>query len=122
MVFVFTPKIFGAKIQFLRMERTSVTRRQDYLFNFWPFTTMKICPIVQKIAKVGLKYFQTPNKPLETCPRLLKFTQVAKFRQIWSRWNERTNRERASLRNEKGGEKIQQLNSFEGKFKIRLIF
>ena len=25
---------------------TSVTRRLDYFFNFWPFTTMKIFPIV----------------------------------------------------------------------------
>ena len=30
---------------------------------FWPFLTMKMCPMVQKFTKVGSKFGQMPNKP-----------------------------------------------------------
>ena len=32
-------------------------------FNIWPFPTMKICPAVLQIAKVGTKVCQILNKP-----------------------------------------------------------
>ena len=42
----------------------SVTRWPAHLFNIWPFATMKICPIAQKIGKSRFKILpNTLNKP-----------------------------------------------------------
>ena len=55
------------------------------LFIIWLLTIAQICPKFIRIAKVCLKFCQTKNKPSTVCLRFLKFAQVAKFRQIWSR-------------------------------------
>ena len=47
-------------------------------FTMWPFTTMKICPIAWKIAKVDSKYCQLLNESSKTCQRLLKYRQSSK--------------------------------------------
>ena len=52
----------------------SVTRWQDYSYNFWPFTTM-ISPPQKKVAKVGWQFCQISNKPSKNCQRLIKFRQ-----------------------------------------------
>ena len=46
------------KRQVLLCEREfgySVTRWLDYLFNIWPFSKMRICPITLKIRQSKLK-------------------------------------------------------------------
>ena len=40
----------------------SVTRWLEYFFNIWPFTTMNICPIPWKMAKVASKLRQIWKK------------------------------------------------------------
>ena len=39
---------------------SSATRWLEYLFNIWPFRTIKICPKVKIFAKVGSN-FGLPN-------------------------------------------------------------
>ena len=50
----------------------SVTRWLDYFFNFWLFTTMKVCHFDKMFAKVDLQIFQILNKPSKDCQRVLK--------------------------------------------------
>ena len=42
-------------------DESSVTRWLNYLFNIWPFRTMKMCPIVKTFAKVGSQFCQILN-------------------------------------------------------------
>ena len=58
---------------------SSVTRWLGYLFNIWPFTTVKICPIS---TKLGSKFCQLLNesviditKDIENFAKLLKFVK-----------------------------------------------
>ena len=39
------------------------------MFPCWPFTTIKICPIAYKVAQVGLKVYQIPNKTFFKWPK-----------------------------------------------------
>ena len=50
------------------------------------YNSSKLPKIYQKIAKVGSKFCQTKYRPSKVCLNFLMFTQVAKFRQIWSHW------------------------------------
>ena len=45
-------------------------------FNIWSFTSMKICPKVNKICKVGSKFCQILNKPSKKWPKLWRFGQT----------------------------------------------
>ena len=54
----------------------SVTRWLDYFFNFWPFTTMKVCHFDEMFVEVGrLQFCQILNKPSKDCQKVLKFCQ-----------------------------------------------
>ena len=44
---------------------TSVTWWLDYLFNIWPFTTMRMCPKYLKFTKVCTKLCQIQNEPFQ---------------------------------------------------------
>ena len=61
---------------------TSVTRWLDYLFNIWPFRTIKVCPNVKIFAKSLIV-----NKRPKTT---IFLPEWRKFRQLWSHWLERT--------------------------------
>ena len=45
------------------------------LSNFWPFTTMKICPVASKIANVDTKVCQILNQIIKNCPNTYKILQ-----------------------------------------------
>ena len=51
---------------------SSVTRWTNYFPKFWPFTAMKIGPMVQKISIVGSKFGQILNKPSKNYPKTLQ--------------------------------------------------
>ena len=62
-------------------------RLVDYFFNIGPFIAMKIDPKASKFAKVGLEFFQKPNKLSKIDKNFyIFFYEVAKFDQIWSHW------------------------------------
>ena len=54
----------------------SVTRWLNNLFHIWPFSTMKMCPLV---AKVGSKFCKMQNKPSRNSQKLLNFCQICKI-------------------------------------------
>ena len=55
------------------------------MVNNWPFTTMKICPIALKLAKVGSKVYQIINKRFKNWPNTFKISlKREKFRPIRS--------------------------------------
>ena len=65
--------------------RSSVTWCCAYLFNIWPFTKNKKCPMALKIDKVRLKFSQILNKPWKTAKD--HFTRLSKFCHLfWSHW------------------------------------
>ena len=57
----------------------NVTRCRYYVFNIWPFTTIKSCPIAQKCAKVDSKFYQVQNKPLKNVQRHVKYSPDGKI-------------------------------------------
>ena len=61
-----------------------MTRWLKYVFNIWPFTAKKLCPISQKCTRVGFKFYQIQNKPSKNGQRLIFFAKIAKLQQIWS--------------------------------------
>ena len=71
-------------------DESSVTRWLNYLFNIWPFRTMKNWPIVKIFVKVGSQFGHILNI-LSRNGRILffNFPKVAKFRQIWSHCSEK---------------------------------
>ena len=75
------------------MRNVTLVRREHcdqmaiLFFIIWLLTTTQICPKFTRIAKVGLKFCQTQRNPQRFAQDLLKFAQVAKFRQIWSHWS-----------------------------------
>ena len=44
----------------------------DYLFNIWPFTTVKICQKHLKFTKVSLKFYPVLTEPIQNCQSFLK--------------------------------------------------
>ena len=53
----------------------SVTRWLDYLYNIWPFRSMKFAQYHQHFTKVGTIFNQNLNEPSKNCQRLLIFCQ-----------------------------------------------
>ena len=65
------------------MHIESVTRWLDYMVDIWPFTTIKFYKH-KKLAKIGFKFCQIPNKNLKICSNTLQMSQNGVFRQIQS--------------------------------------
>ena len=70
------PLIYEIRQYYLIIVVDSVTRWLDYFFNFWPFTTMKVCHFDEMFVEVGrLQFCQILNKPSKDCQKVLKFCQ-----------------------------------------------
>ena len=54
----------------------SVTRWFVYLFNFWPFTTVKICPVVRKWATQVQYFAKNLANPLRVAKDFYNCTKV----------------------------------------------
>ena len=69
----------------------SVTRWLDnFFYNIWPFTRMKICLVELKIAKVAFKFCQILNKTSKIVKDFNFIAKVAKFYQIWAHHERQT--------------------------------
>ena len=53
-----------------KLEEGQCDQKARVFFNLWPFTTMKNCPIPNKIAKVSFKLCKRLNKPSQNYQRL----------------------------------------------------
>ena len=68
-------RVIGFELQPFKdnVNRRPTERQCDQMarsfFNIWPFIIRKICPIAFKLAKVGSKNCQRPNKPSKNCQR-----------------------------------------------------
>ena len=63
---------------------STVTRRLDYFFDTWPFTTKKISPIEQEICQSRFKFAKYKIDSLPIAKVLQNLPKVSKFSQIWS--------------------------------------
>ena len=64
----------------LPVSYTNQRDQMEKLFsNIWPFTTMKICPMAQKIPKIGSNFGRILIKPSKNYQRILKSGNLAKF-------------------------------------------
>ena len=75
----FSSRNFSSAVEFLLLP-ASVTRWLDYLFNLWPFTSMKVYDYTYNICQTRLILYYIN---LQNGQDLLK---VAKYRKIWSLW------------------------------------
>ena len=59
----------------------SVTRWLDNFFNIWPFTAVKISPIISQIPKVCSAFCQIRNRLSKICQIFVNFCQSGKISQ-----------------------------------------